>query len=208
MSVELTEYKEYTIEIGRDEYPENPRHWDNIGTMICRHNRLSLGDEHSIDFSECNSWNDDENIIKDIFGLDCIMLPLYLYNHSGITMKTTPFSCRFDSGRVGTIVVSRKKARNELNVKRITKNTKNQILKYLEGEVQTYDHYISGNVWYNKILKDGEEIDSCYGYYGEDTCLSEAKHQVDHIVLTEQKKTGIQMELDLTVDINKMELAA
>ncbi len=195
---ETIEYKGHTIEIGRDEYAESPRDWDNLGTMICRHNKYSLGDTNSFDFSNCNGWDDDEKIIKAHFGNDCIMLPLYLYDHSGITMKTTPFGCHWDSGRVGTIVVSRDTVRKEYNTKRISQKTKNQILAYLEGEVNTYDDYLTGNVWYNRITLDGEEIDSCYGYIGDsDVCLTEAKSQVDAIVLSEQKNTGIQMELDI-----------
>ena len=31
------------------------------------------------------------------------MLPLYLYDHSGITMSISPFSCPWDSGQVGWI---------------------------------------------------------------------------------------------------------
>jgi len=206
--METIEYKGYTIEVGQDEYSESPREWDNLGTMICRHNRYSLGDKNSFDFSGCNGWDADERIIKAHFGSDCIMLPLYLYDHSGITMKTTPFGCHWDSGRVGTIVVSRKDVRKEYSVKRVSPKLQNQILTYLEGEVKTYDNYLTGDVWYNKIMKDGEEIDSCYGYFGYNLCVSEAKAQVDAMILTELRTTGVQMELDLTVDINKLELVA
>ena len=29
-------YRGYTIEIDQDEFPESPREWDNLGTMICK----------------------------------------------------------------------------------------------------------------------------------------------------------------------------
>lgn len=40
----------YTLKIVHDEDVESPREWDNIGKMVCFHNRYSLGDKH--DYSE------------------------------------------------------------------------------------------------------------------------------------------------------------
>ena len=34
------------VRIAYDSDPEDPREWDNLGTMICWHNRHNLGDEH------------------------------------------------------------------------------------------------------------------------------------------------------------------
>jgi hypothetical protein len=36
----------YRLEIAHDTDPESPREWDNLGTMVCWHNRYKLGDEH------------------------------------------------------------------------------------------------------------------------------------------------------------------
>ena len=38
-----------------------------------------------------------------------VILPLYLYDHSGITMSTSVFSCPWDSGQVGWIYAEKKK---------------------------------------------------------------------------------------------------
>jgi hypothetical protein len=116
-----------------------------------------------------------------------ISLPLYLYDHSGITMNTTGFSCRWDSGQVGFIYVSRSNVREEYGWNRITKAREQQILKYLEGEVETYDQFIRGDV-YGFIAEERpeavfddegtkvhfdedelwEETDICCGFYGTD----------------------------------------
>ena len=42
----------------------------------------------------------DERLMK-VISQKFLMLPLYLYDHSGITMNTTGFSCPWDSGQVG-----------------------------------------------------------------------------------------------------------
>lgn len=103
-------------------------------------------------------------------GLDkyYLMLPLYLYEHSGITMSTGPFSCPWDSGQVGWIYVSRERVREEYGWKVITKSRAEQINRYLTSEVETYDHYLTGEV-YGYVIEDeyGEELDSCWSYYGD-----------------------------------------
>ena len=35
------------VRIKRDDYPQNPREWDNLGTMVCGHRRYCLGDEQA-----------------------------------------------------------------------------------------------------------------------------------------------------------------
>ena len=172
-----------TLTISYDDCAESSREWDNLGTMICEHNRYSLGDNHDLDFSECASWEDHEKVIKEEFGRDCIMLPLYLYDHSAITMNTTGFSCNWDSGRVGTIVVSRDKVRKEFNKKRVSPKLKNQILKILESEVETYDQYLTGEVFsYSIENENGEVIDSCCGFYGEDYAIQEGKSMLEFYI--------------------------
>ncbi|HOO12216.1 MAG TPA: hypothetical protein PK684_04600 [Bacillota bacterium] len=68
--------------------------------------------------AEANSvWIDEflddaeEGELQDILdSLDkYIILPLYLYDHGGITMRTNPFSCPWDSGQVGWIYASKQK---------------------------------------------------------------------------------------------------
>ena len=53
----------------------------------------------------------EEGELQDILdSLDkYIILPLYLYDHSGITMSTGPFSCPWDSGQVGWIYAPKQK---------------------------------------------------------------------------------------------------
>lgn len=41
---EEEEYRGCTIRIEQDDNPESPREWDNVGTMVCFHDRYNLGD--------------------------------------------------------------------------------------------------------------------------------------------------------------------
>jgi hypothetical protein len=157
-----------TIEIYKDNYPSNPREWDNLCTMVCFHSRHNLGDEHDYNHQDYRNWEELKSaIIKD--NDVAIILPLYLYDHSGITISTEPFSCPWDSGQIGFIYVSKEKIREEFSVKRITKKLKDRIEFYnVLGEVDTYDKYIMGEVYgFNIEYADGDS-DSCSGFFGSD----------------------------------------
>ena len=103
-----------------------------------------------------------------------LMLPLYLYDHSGITMSTSAFSCRWDSGEVGFIYVSRKKVLKDYNWKLLTAKRRKQIEGYLRNEVEVYDSYLTGDVHgftvevHDNESGEWEHEDSCSGFYGED----------------------------------------
>ena len=61
------------------------------------------------EFLETLSVKELVEIVKE----ENVILPLYLYDHSGITMNTTGFSCGWDSGVVGFIYCSKKDFREE-----------------------------------------------------------------------------------------------
>ena len=52
------------------------------------------------------------------------MLPLYLYDHSGITMNTTGFNDRWDSGQVGFIYTTKDRVTELMGEKNVTKDWK------------------------------------------------------------------------------------
>lgn len=184
----VTENKKYRIKIVQDPSPESPREWDNLGTMVCFHGRYDLGDKHDYDHRDYSGWEEQRKVISKNEDV-CVILPLYLYDHGGITMNTTGFSCTWDSGQVGWIFVSKEKVRKEYNVKRINKELVEKVTKVLVGEVETYDQYLQGDVYGYEIYEvdtcdlgcEHETIiDSCWGYYGTSECLTEATSVVDY----------------------------
>ena len=212
------DYKGYKIEIITDNDPLNPRtEWDNLGTMACWHKSYGLGDKHSYKHPE-NLYLDLKNADQDpagslfknsselmdaFYGLkDIICLPLYLFDHGGITMKTTPFSCPWDSGWVGLIYITKAKIRKVYSWKVITKARADKIRDYLIGEVETYDQYLTGEVYGYKVLNpDGEDVHSCWGFYGDDHeasgLLESAKNEIDYDIKHTIETIGIQQELAL-----------
>lgn len=182
-------YGNYTIKIILDPDPENPRDYDNLGTMVCWHRRYNLGDQHNhndprdllIDLSQ--SSVDTDLSMKDLFARadkHAVILPLFLYDHSGITMNTTGFHCPWDSGQVGYVYVTLEDIRKEYGATRVSKVLRERVAKHLRQEVETYDHYLTGNCYGFVVEKGEEEVASCWGFLGDYDayCLEEAKASV------------------------------
>jgi len=177
---ETYHYRGCKIRVVQDEDAESPREWDNAGTMACWHRRYNLGDvqpsERAWDYRlglarEVVSTKYPEALLiknrDSILVKHYVILPLYLYDHSGITMSTRPFSCPWDSGQVGIIYISMEKARQEW--KGTDKEVRAKALDCLLDEVKTYDQFLTGDVYgYITEAPNGKEISSCFGYFGSD----------------------------------------
>ena len=136
----------YSLRIVEDPDPPNPRKefWVNLGTMICFHNRYDLGDETELTSKNFHGWNDLERFLIKKENA-AVILPLYLYDHSGLTISTTPFSCSWDSGQIGFIYASREKLLDEYNAKYVTHALKVKAAGKLRLEVNAYDKYLQGD---------------------------------------------------------------
>ena len=181
----------YLIKVINDDDPFDPRGDDNLGTMVCFHPRHNLGDKHN--FNDGYDFNEYWKSNKKKIG---VILPLYLYDHSGITMNTTGFSCPWDSGKVGYIFITKEKMREEYGYKRVSKKLIKRVTEYLKSEVETYDDYLTGNM-YGFTIEDtetGEEVENSFGYCGEENCLKEAESMVKYMMKSDEHG---QLELKL-----------
>ena len=190
-SIQSEDYKGYKIEIFQDENPESPREWDNLGKMVCFHNRYELGDKHNLKADYFESWADMEKQLKKSGAV--VILPLYLYDHSGISMYIPGDGGyrqheAWDSGQVGYIYATREDILKDYSVKTINKNLLVKVEEVLRAEVETYNQYLTGEVYGYVVSKPqtcnlGEshntEEASCWGFYGLEDCLTEAKNSVD-----------------------------
>ena len=187
--MEEIEYKKCKIKVIQDEYTESPREWENTGTMICFHKRYSLGDSHDLKSEDYCSWQEVKEEIEKMYQ-PFMILPLYLYDHSGITISTSPFSCRWDSGQVGFIFVTEQKIKEEF-IETAEKDLEKRVRDILNAEVETFDKYIRGEV-YGYVAEDheGNSIDSCSGYYDCDDMIKEAQYSIDCYLEDIEKTIG------------------
>lgn len=191
------EYRGFNILIPYDDMAPDPRKDDEglFSQMICFHKDYSLGDRHGFVSPEHLAEYlkelelDNELVIKK---------PLYLYDHGNITMRTWPFSCRFDSGQVGIIFVEEDDLPYFLSDWKYNTETQEKIERMIEAEVKLYDAYISGNV-FGFIVQDenGENVDSCWGFYGMEgmeEAIEEAKAVIDYTIREREEKIGRNKE--------------
>lgn len=171
-SVETIQLKDNVrVEIYQDSDPMNPRtEFDNLGTMVCFHRRMNLGDEK-------HGFNSPDELTAYLESLHGKYIGLYIraYEHSGITitsdpikMNRYPFTDSWDSGWLGMIFVTYEKIMKEYGWKYITSKRAKTIRGYLQSEVETYDDYLTGNVYgFQTYCNQCEsELDSCWGFYG------------------------------------------
>lgn len=157
--------------IYRDPELSDPRkEYDHIGVMLCvPHRNYRLGDR------QCGV-DEMSKLVRGKFHL-----PLYLLDHSGITMRTTDFRDPWDSGQVGYIYADMAAAERLMG----RTPSEKELRGILESEVKEYDCYLRGDVWGYDILeadrghtveedRECTSVDSCWGLYGYDY----AKEQV------------------------------
>jgi hypothetical protein len=185
MSFETETYKGHEIKIEQDLNPESPREWDNLCIIHTAHRNYSIGDVNHNDRESIKAAEREAKQNGDL------VLPLYMFDHSGITIALTPFSCRWDSGQVGFVQVPRKAMMEEFGKKIFTSQLKQKGRKIAEGEVETLDVYIRGEVCGYTVDDDG---DSCWGFYSVKDAIQEAKGSIDWTVTEAKKKHCEQLK--------------
>jgi hypothetical protein len=186
----------YTIKIVLDDIPLSPREDCNIGRFALDHKRYNLAweiedleqrnpyytDEDG-DERRCQSWEDVLTAIRQTLveqGDEMIVfLQVFGYDHGGLTISTNVergwWHYAWDGGRLGWIVATRKTL-SEAGLEFDTPEKLAEIERQLIAEVETYDAYLTGNV-YGYVIenKDGEHVDSCFGFYGFEYVKQAAK---------------------------------
>ena len=140
---------------------------------------------------ERDGWDLIEFFLRVARGAE-VILPLYLFDYSGITMNTTGFSCPWDSGRVGVIYTTKEAILKYFVVEAISDELRCKAAECLKSEVKVYDQYLTGDV-YGYVIKDGEGEDldvdlnkvstSCWGFYGLECCMEAAKEAADDVAI-------------------------
>lgn len=151
-TTETIEKGNIKVEFYRDECLDSPREWDNLGKMVCFHNRYGLPNETNYKEDDFKSWVELRTKICSDNDIE-IILPIYMYDHSGITIKTTPFSCHWDSGQIGYIYVTKNEILKNFGKKTMTKALLKKAEEILKNEINIYDKYLTGDVYGFAIIK-------------------------------------------------------
>ena len=198
-AITTTDGRKLRLVIEQDEFPEDPRSWDNLETMLCCHREYHLGDCNSNKETEeqlaeiCRKYGkSDEEIDEMTFAEevqfildqdDVCGLPLWLYDHSGISISTGRV-CPWDSSLVGLIFVEKDFFIEHTCITN-EENWKKEAKGMLEDKIEVYNYFLQGNVYMwtlyepvvvikqsmdgkelsRKIDEEGKIVDSMSGFY-------------------------------------------
>lgn len=151
-------YNGYRINIYYDDDARSPREaYDNLGTLYTAHRRYRPEKEFDDHFDIDKVFEGHIGNFRESFLKEYIALPVYLYDHGGITISTSPFSCPWDSGFFGIIAVPLDKVRREYGWKNITAKRRKRIEGYLQDEISTLDNYYTGEVFGYRIMPESDD---------------------------------------------------
>ena len=175
---------------------ENPELVDVYETYFMRTVVGSTPPGEVLEYESLSREGVADYILDDLTIGHCVMLmkpymeclPLWLYDHGGITMscgaRTYPYNDRWDSGQVGWILMLKKTALTELGMDEAA--WRERAVEFMEGNVKEYDQYLRGDAYGYDLYKetdDGEWEDtgeSCWGFFGSDVLESGLAESVGH----------------------------
>lgn len=222
--LETIEYKGFNIKVYPDECAESPREWGSSFTIAakCEYRidnetiddpidylfyQMSFSEEQKDWWLQRHNYNYNHELLNELltqFSRTHIWLNVYMYEHGNVAFSCNSFSCRWDSGQVGWIYISKEDARKEWGWDRITNERLNDVYKWMEGEVEVYSQYASGSVYYYDIENSNEEDigECCGGFYGydheESGLLEYAQNAIDCYI----KNTVTKKEEEDLIDIS------
>lgn len=175
-----------TLTIWYDQFVENPCDDWFMGTydFFGRHEHLGsnyASREYEGVRKKYFSQEEYERTLKEIVRKGGVVLPVFAYEHGGIALRTTEFSCIWDSGQIGYAYITTEQISSKLGFKKGAKGRKKAAETVLKDEVQTLSSWANGEIYGFTLEEAGELIESIGGFYEEkdfDTLLDEMKENV------------------------------
>ena len=115
----------------------------SLGTLVCWHRKYKIGAEHEWDNPEAFAESRRPELE------DTIILPVFMFDHGGVTLSTIPFSCPWDSGQVGWVYTTHKTMEDE------EIHDYQAAVDTLRKEVELYSKYFNGEIYEYEIEEEG-----------------------------------------------------
>lgn len=189
------EVKKYQVAIEQSSDVEDPcGAWDMLGKILCFHPRHKFGHDEGFTKESFDVYMKDNP--EDFY------FPLYMYDHSGVTISLTPFNDRWDSMQIGYVWVKRDEAEKEFGSQlEVDKDSltrplqlRVKVLECIQNDVKSVDMWLTGDVW-NFIVTDenGDVVESGNDIYGRDYAEQEGKE-----ALKQLEAEAIRKQIPLT----------
>jgi len=148
----------------------NPReNCDHLSVMACWKRNSTIGDVQP----SCSpkEWMEEkENVPKG-----SVVLNIFIYEHSGIVLSSSPFGDPWDSGQLGFMVMTPDKIlegwgqkKDGKTAKRVSAKMQKQALECMKAELEEYNKWIQGQCWGWSFTDENGKEDSCWGYICDD----------------------------------------
>lgn len=173
---ETIEYKGHTIKLVADSDARSPQEDSDAGLFLVANHR----DFYVPEPGEKRITNDAEELVnrwKDTHWV----FPLEAYIHSGVVLALSQegnFPDRqWDVSQLGFVFAAKSEWR-------LSKSARKAALSLIE----TWNQYLSGDVWGYIVGEDSPFEDSCWGFYGKEYAIEQAKEAVDCLIRREEKE--------------------
>ncbi len=179
-------HKGHVIRVYSDDSPPNPREGDDMATFVMFHKNHDLGDskDHTWKVEDYSGWAEMQVALEKNYRL---VVPVYMYDHGGVSLARSPFSCPWDSGQVGFVGASADAIRGVYGVKRLTRNVMEKARRYIEGAVESYSKYVNGEYVCVSIQDPGgEEGELLGGFEDCELAVQSAKDEIDFLTKDEK----------------------
>ena len=189
-AVHTEEYEGYTLNIYYDEFFEDD--WDDeLIYLVTTNNRYFNYDGPAglKDPGDVDEYLQDKGEAWEVFAL-------YAYVHGGVDFSLGEYSCSFDSGQAGYIIVKRG---DDWVAREGEPDNYQAMYRAAEIKLAYTNEVIQGNVYGYEVLDpQGKEVESCWGFVGdyddEHGVLTAAKESVDHFARGEAKYVEALLE--------------
>jgi hypothetical protein len=203
---ETYEHAGVKVEIHYDDDGQgcNPREWENVTTFVCWHPDYVLGDYQFRSPNERGAvetpFRDSGNgrgfpsmeVLHRYITLVCGGLrvtPLYLYDHSGISMSAgTPSPFWMDGQGWDTTMVGFAYCTDEDITRGCGDGAAYRTDEWMDEAIRTdvaeYDKYLRGEVYGYVVAPGTEDEDSCWGFLGDEYVKQEANEAAEYVAET------------------------
>jgi len=198
------DYKGLTLEINYDEYVDSPRDRCNISKLATIHDRYNMPNDTNINLQSIKYYQDLIGTVNDNYDVR-MMFGVSMYDHSGISIsihKLDSISRGWDNSVIGICFVENNDEYKDM--------TDEMIMKYVDDEIKQYNQYLKGSVYQFCLYGfDGEMIDSCCGFYDEESILDNANLEYNYLEeLKRIEKEKSILEIEETKKINNIKIDA
>jgi hypothetical protein len=176
-----------------------------LETLQRLHEDSGKYDNHHVQHANCIKCGGDGEIdvgweakLRAEYNIVGPILNLFMYDHSGVVLRAqeghrNPFEPfdhgSWDSGQVGFCFLTKE----AIERTGMPADSDDKIVENIVSEIDYYNDWSSGNVWgYAVEDRDGETLDSCWGFIGdydsEYGAQSEGRNSAKHAVKAERKR--------------------